>query len=213
MADQQQSSTPTLEALLAAGVHFGHQTRRWNPKMRRFIFAERNGIHIIDLQKTLRQIELAQKLAREVVLRGENVLFVCTANGGRSVIAERLLRREAGGRHAARSAGSRPGAEAHAQVVEVLAELGIDASDHVPRRLDDDAIAWADVVVATCDDACPVVPGKRYLAWGLPDPKHEPLERVREIRDDIDRRIRELVNELDRAAPAERGADEPSAVG
>src|SRR4051812_23609840 len=80
MAEQQQSSTnaPTLEALLAAGVHFGHQTRRWNPKMRRFIFAERNGIHIIDLQKTLRQIEIAQKLARDVILRGENVLFVCT---------------------------------------------------------------------------------------------------------------------------------------
>ncbi len=71
-------SSPTLEQLLAAGVHFGHQTRRWNPKMRRFIFAERNGIHIIDLQKTLRQIELAQKLVREVVLRGEQVLFVCT---------------------------------------------------------------------------------------------------------------------------------------
>ena len=68
----------TLDDLLKAGVHFGHQTRRWNPKMRRFIFAERNGIHIIDLQKTLRQLELAQKLAREVVLRGENVLFVCT---------------------------------------------------------------------------------------------------------------------------------------
>src|SRR5690242_2668782 len=80
MAEHQQSSTsaPTLEALLAAGVHFGHQTRRWNPKMRRFIFAERNGIHIIDLQKTLRQIEIAQKLARDVILRGENVLFVCT---------------------------------------------------------------------------------------------------------------------------------------
>jgi len=68
----------TLEQLLAAGVHFGHQTRRWNPKMRQFIFAERNGIHIIDLQKTLRQVELAQKLVREVILRGENVLFVCT---------------------------------------------------------------------------------------------------------------------------------------
>jgi small subunit ribosomal protein S2 len=68
----------TVEQLLAAGVHFGHQTRRWNPKMRRFIFAERNGIHIIDLQKTMHQIGLAQKLAREVVLRGENVLFVCT---------------------------------------------------------------------------------------------------------------------------------------
>jgi len=74
MADNQ----PTVETLLAAGVHFGHQTRRWNPKMRRFIFAERNGIHIIDLQKTLRQLETAQKLAREVVMRGDNVLFVCT---------------------------------------------------------------------------------------------------------------------------------------
>ena len=69
---------PTLEQLLEAGVHFGHQTRRWNPKMRRFIFAERNGIHIIDLQKTLRQIELAQKLVRDVVMRGDNILFVCT---------------------------------------------------------------------------------------------------------------------------------------
>src|SRR5467141_370113 len=75
---QMADSQPTLEALLAAGVHFGHQTRRWNPKMRRFIFAERNGIHIIDLQKTLRQLELAQKLARDVILRGDNVLFVCT---------------------------------------------------------------------------------------------------------------------------------------
>src|SRR5882762_3331527 len=69
---------PTLELLLEAGVHFGHQTRRWNPKMRRFIFAERSGIYIIDLQKTLRQIEAAQELLRGVVLKGENVLFVCT---------------------------------------------------------------------------------------------------------------------------------------
>src|SRR3712207_8757557 len=67
-----------LEQLLAAGVHFGHQTRRWNPKMRRFIFAERNGIYIIDLQKTLRQLELAQAKVRDVIMRGENVLFVCT---------------------------------------------------------------------------------------------------------------------------------------
>src|SRR6476660_3676937 len=69
---------PSLQQLLEAGVHFGHQTRRWNPKMRRFIFAERNGIHIIDLQKTLRQLEIAQKLVRDVVMRGESVLFVCT---------------------------------------------------------------------------------------------------------------------------------------
>ena len=78
MDSQHQGSQPTLEGLLAAGVHFGHQTRRWNPKMRQFIFAERNGIHIIDLQKTLRQIELAQKMARDVIMRGEQVLFVCT---------------------------------------------------------------------------------------------------------------------------------------
>jgi small subunit ribosomal protein S2 len=69
---------PTLEQLLEAGVHFGHQTRRWNPKMRRFIFAERNGIHIIDLQKTIKQIDEAAKFVRDVVMRGENVLFVCT---------------------------------------------------------------------------------------------------------------------------------------
>jgi small subunit ribosomal protein S2 len=78
MESQKAGGQPTLEQLLAAGVHFGHQTRRWNPKMRQFIFAERNGIHIIDLQKTLRQIELAQKMAREVIMRGEQVLFVCT---------------------------------------------------------------------------------------------------------------------------------------
>jgi small subunit ribosomal protein S2 len=69
---------PQLQDLLEAGVHFGHQTRRWNPKMRRFIFAERSGIYIIDLQKTLRQLEQAQELLRGIVLRGEGVLFVCT---------------------------------------------------------------------------------------------------------------------------------------
>jgi arsenate reductase len=129
-----------------------------------------------------------------------NVLFVCTANGGRSVMAERLLAREAAGRHRARSAGSNPGTSAHPPVLEALREIGIDASGHVPRRLDEEAIAWADVVVATCDDACPVVPGKRYVAWRLPDPKHEPIERVREIRDEIAARVHVLVAELDEKA-------------
>jgi small subunit ribosomal protein S2 len=77
---------PRLEQLLEAGVHFGHQTRRWNPKMRRFIFAERTGIYIIDLQKTLRQLELARQLVREVVMRGENVLFVCTKRQLKAVV-------------------------------------------------------------------------------------------------------------------------------
>lgn len=112
-------------------------------------------------------------------------------------MAERLFQRDAAGRHAARSAGSNPGTAAHPQVIEALRELGIDASDHVPRRLDDDAIDWADVVVATCDDACPVVPGKRYVSWQLPDPKGRPLADVREIRNEISQRVTTLLAELD----------------
>ncbi len=127
-----------------------------------------------------------------------NVLFVCVGNSGRSLMAERLLRRESGDRHAARSAGSNPGVAAHPQVLEALREIGIDASDHRPRKLDDALVDWADVIVATCDDACPLVSGKRYRSWQLPDPKDEPLERVREIRGDIARRVEALVEELDR---------------
>ena len=126
-----------------------------------------------------------------------NVLFVCTANGGRSVISERLLERDAAGRHHARSAGSTPGAAAHPEVLDALGELGIDASDHVPRQLTQELIDWADVVVATCDDSCPYVPGKRYVNWHLPDPKGQPIERVRAIRDDIGGRVAALVRDLD----------------
>jgi small subunit ribosomal protein S2 len=85
-------ATPQIQDLLEAGVHFGHQTSRWNPKMRKFIFAERNGIYIIDLKKTLRQIELAQELVRQVVSRGERVLFVCTKKQLRSVIVSEAER-------------------------------------------------------------------------------------------------------------------------
>ena len=131
-----------------------------------------------------------------------NVLFVCVGNSGRSLMAERLLLRESDGRHQARSAGSAPGTQAHPQVLEALAEIGIDASDHVPQKLDEGLVEWADVVVATCDDACPVIPGKRYVAWDLPDPKTMPLDDVRLLRDEIERRVHELVGELDRASVA-----------
>ncbi len=130
------------------------------------------------------------------------VLFVCVANSGRSVIAERLFRQAAGGRHDARSAGSKPGDGPHPVVLEALREVGIDASDHAPHLLDDERVQWADVVVSTCDDACPVVPGKRYLGWSLPDPKGRPLDEVRTIRDDIARRVDDLVAELDRGCPS-----------
>jgi arsenate reductase len=125
-----------------------------------------------------------------------NVLFVCVANSGRSVMAEQLFRRAADGRHEARSAGSAPGAAPHPQVLEALGEVGIDASAHVPTKLDDELVQWADVVVATCDDACPVIPGKRYVNWHLPDPKGLPLEEVRPIRDEIERRVETLAAEL-----------------
>jgi arsenate reductase len=126
-----------------------------------------------------------------------NVLFVCVGNQGRSVMAERLFRRAAGDRHATRSAGSQPGNATHPEVLEALRELGIDAADHVPHKLSDEDVAWADVVVATCDDACPVVPGKRYVNWQLPDPKGRPFEEVRAIRDEIAGRIEALVATLD----------------
>ena len=115
-------------------------------------------------------------------------------------MAERLFRRAAGQRHAARSAGSQPGRATHPEVVVALREVGLDATDHVPQLLTDDLVGWADVIVATCDDACPVVPGKRYVNWQLPDPKHRRIEEVREIRDDIVGRIDQLAAELDASA-------------
>ncbi len=75
-----------MEELLQAGVHFGHQTRRWNPKMRRYIFARRGGIYIIDLKKTLRELERAKELIRETVHRGDSVLFVCTKRQLRDIV-------------------------------------------------------------------------------------------------------------------------------
>jgi arsenate reductase (thioredoxin) len=133
-----------------------------------------------------------------------HVLFVCVANSGRSVMAERLFREAVGGRHEARSAGSDPGNAPHGQVVDALREVGIDASDHVPRKLDAEALGWADLAVSTCsEEVCPVTPGVRRISWELPDPKNLPLEQVRPIRDEIKRLVDELVAELDRR-PEER---------
>ena len=127
-----------------------------------------------------------------------NVLFVCVANSGRSVMAEHLFRRVAGDRHSARSAGSEPGSAAHPEVVEALAEIGIDASGHVPHKLDAADLAWADVAVSTCsEEVCPVTPGVRRISWVFPDPKGLPLEEVRPIRDVIERHVEQLVRELD----------------
>jgi arsenate reductase len=131
------------------------------------------------------------------------VLFVCVGNSGRSVIAERLFRRLAGDRHEARSAGSDPGTAAHPQVIEALREVGIDARDHFPHKLDADDLAWASIAVSTCsEEVCPVTPGVRRISWEFTDPKNLPLERVGPIRDEIERHVAQLVRELDEAEAA-----------
>ena len=97
-----------------------------------------------------------------------------------------------------RSAGSDPGTAAHPQVVEALAETGIDASDHVPHKLDAADLAWADVAVSTCsEEVCPVTSGVRRISWVFTDPIGLPLEEVRPIRDEIERYIEQLARELD----------------
>jgi arsenate reductase (thioredoxin) len=125
------------------------------------------------------------------------VLFVCVHNAGRSQMAASLLHRAAGGRVHVRSAGSTPSEEIHANVREVMAEIGLDLAQEFPKPLTDEVVRAADVVITMgCGDACPVYPGKRYVDWELPDPEGKPLGIVREIRDDLDRRISALLSEI-----------------
>ncbi len=125
-------------------------------------------------------------------------LFVCLHNAGRSQISEALFSREAEGRHEARSAGTTPAEAVHPEVVEAMDELGIDLSERRPRKLSREDAEWADVVVTMgCGDECPYIPGKRYLDWDLTDPKGQPVEAVRATREEIERRVRALVAELD----------------
>ena len=82
----------TMKQLLESGVHFGHQTRRWNPKMKRFIFTERNGIYIIDLQQSLSFIDRAYEFVKETVAHGGSIMFVGTKKQGQEAIAEQATR-------------------------------------------------------------------------------------------------------------------------
>ncbi|MBQ3068389.1 MAG: 30S ribosomal protein S2, partial [Clostridia bacterium] len=82
----------SMKQLLEAGVHFGHQTRRWNPKMAPYIFTERNGIYILDLQKTVRKLEDAYMFVRELSAKGETVLFVGTKKQAQDSVREEAER-------------------------------------------------------------------------------------------------------------------------
>jgi arsenate reductase (thioredoxin) len=130
------------------------------------------------------------------------VLFVCVHNAGRSQMAAGLLERMGEGRVRVRSAGSTPAAEINPAVVAAMAEVGIDVSAERPKALTDDAVREADLVITMgCGDACPVYPGKRYLDWDLPDPAGRSVEEVRPIRDEIERRVRMLLDELAASRP------------
>jgi protein-tyrosine-phosphatase len=125
-------------------------------------------------------------------------LFVCLHNAGRSQMSQALFERAAHGRHNALSAGTTPADRVHPEVLEAMAEIGLDLSGRTPRLLTTELAEQADLVVTMgCGDACPVIPGKRYVDWDLPDPKGRPLDEVRATRDDIARRVNSLVSELD----------------
>jgi arsenate reductase (thioredoxin) len=125
------------------------------------------------------------------------VLFVCRQNAGRSQMSQTLFERAAGGRHQALSAGTAPAAHVHPEVVEVMRELGLDLAGRTPQPLTTDLAAQADVVVTMgCGDECPFIPGKLYIDWDLADPAGRSRDEVRAIRDDIDRRVRVLLDEL-----------------
>jgi arsenate reductase len=126
------------------------------------------------------------------------VLFVCKQNAGRSQMSQALFQRAAGDRHRALSAGTTPAAHVHPEVVAVMNELGIDLSDRTPQLLTRELAEQADLVITMgCGDECPYIPGKRYLDWELTDPSGQPIEKVREIRNDISERLTRLLSDLD----------------
>ena len=125
------------------------------------------------------------------------VLFLCIHNSGRSLAARVLLDHYADGYIRVESAGSEPGNQLNPSVVAILEERGLDVSKDFPKPLNDKTAREADVIVTMgCGDTCPVYPGKRYLDWELEDPAGKPVEEVRPIIDDIDRRVRDLMEEL-----------------
>jgi arsenate reductase len=135
-----------------------------------------------------------------------SVLFVCLQNAGRSQMSQALFERGAGGRHTALSAGTTPADRVHPEVVEVMAELGIDLAGRTPQLLTRELAERADVVVTMgCGDACPYIPGKRYVDWELSDPAGSPIAEVRATRDEIASRVQSLLQELDSAPPRIRG--------
>jgi len=125
------------------------------------------------------------------------VLFLCVHNAGRSLAARVLLDHYAQGRVDVRSAGSEPAEQLNPAVVVILRERGLDPAQEFPKPLTDETARAADVIVTMgCGDTCPFYPGKRYVDWELDDPAGQPVDAVRPIVDEIDRRVQELLAEV-----------------
>lgn len=125
------------------------------------------------------------------------VLFVCVHNAGRSQMAAGWLAALAGERVEVRSAGSEPADQINPIAVEAMREVGIDITGEQPKKLTVDSVEQADVVITMgCGDTCPIFPGKRYEDWDLTDPAGQPIEVVRQVRDEIRTRVQSLVDEL-----------------
>jgi protein-tyrosine-phosphatase len=125
------------------------------------------------------------------------VLFVCVHNAGRSQIAAALLNHYGMGRIQVRSAGSAPGEQINPAAVSVMEEWGMDLVDAQPKLLEPRVVENSDIVITMgCGDTCPIFPGVKYEDWVLDDPAGQPVERVRQIRDEIDRRVRKLMSQL-----------------
>ena len=126
-----------------------------------------------------------------------SVLFVCVHNAGRSQMALGWFRHLAGDRAVGWSGGSEPADQVNPSAIAAMAEIGIDITTEFPKPWTDDIVRTADVVVTMgCGDACPFYPGTRYEDWSLDDPAGQGVEAVRPIRDEIEQRVRTLLDEL-----------------
>ena len=179
---------------------FGHQTiaRFVQEALDRWPQARITGHLPLLAHRFSRERLLALAVAEgKITKERPEVLFVCVHNAGRSQMAAALLEHHAKGRVAVRSAGSTPAEEINPAVVEAMEELGLDLSKAYPKPLTDEFVRASDVVITMgCGDACPIYPGKRYEDWDLEDPAGKTLEQVRPIRDELDARIRRLLEDI-----------------
>jgi arsenate reductase len=126
------------------------------------------------------------------------VLFLCTHNAGRSQMAMGFFTQLAGDAAVAWSGGSEPGNEVNPAAVEAMAERGVNIAHEYPKPWTDEIVQAADVIITMgCGDACPIFPGRRYEEWILDDPAGMGVDAVRPVRDEIERRVRQLLDELE----------------